>query len=105
MRTRPDYCNECRAAVHFRYVKHDADSVYARCVECGALYDLINNGRIIREFRPSFTRRLAYYLHKVNAYGTQRNAALRGYSTLQPPASRYKRLLAYKAAMKERAGL
>lgn len=44
--------------------------------------------------------RIAYFTRKANQYGARRYDFLRGRSASRPPALRYKRLLAYKEAVK-----
>jgi hypothetical protein len=43
--------------------------------------------------------RIAYYIRKANEYGAQRFDYIRGRSVKKPPASRYRRLLAYKGGI------
>lgn len=43
--------------------------------------------------------RIAFFTRKANQYGARRYDFLRGRSASRPPALRYKRLLAYKAAV------
>lgn len=43
--------------------------------------------------------RIAYFTRKANHYGARRYDYLRGRTASRPPALRYKRLLAYKAAV------
>lgn len=102
MKTKPDYCNECRCAVHFRYTGHNAHSVYARCVECGPRYDLINDGTVLSEFRKSTVYRMAFYLRKANDYSEARFDILRGRAVKKTPATRLARLFAYKVALYDR---
>lgn len=45
------------------------------------------------------TDRIAYFTRKANQYGARRYDFLRGRTASRPPALRYKRLLAYKAAV------
>jgi hypothetical protein len=46
--------------------------------------------------------RIAYFTRKANQYGARRYDYLRGRTASRPPALRYKRLLAYKAAVHRR---
>jgi hypothetical protein len=46
--------------------------------------------------------RIAYFTRKANHYGARRYDYLRGRTASRPPALRYKRLLAYKAAVHRR---
>ncbi|GIP13997.1 hypothetical protein J1TS5_61670 [Paenibacillus macerans] len=43
--------------------------------------------------------RIAYFTRKANQYGALRFDFLRGRSAKRPPALRFKRLMAYKAAV------
>ncbi|GGG08604.1 hypothetical protein [Paenibacillus aceti] len=45
------------------------------------------------------SKRIAFFTRKANEYGALRYDYLRGRSAKRPPALRYKRLLAYKAAV------
>lgn len=47
----------------------------------------------------STANRIAYFTRKANQYGDRRYDFLRGRSVLRPPARRYTRLMAYKAAV------
>lgn len=46
--------------------------------------------------------RIAYYARKANEYGARRFDYLRGRSAERPAAGRYRRLMAYKAAVTRR---
>ncbi|GGG15742.1 hypothetical protein [Paenibacillus aceti] len=45
------------------------------------------------------SKRISFFTRKANEYGDLRYDYLRGRSAKRPPALRYKRLLAYKAAV------
>jgi len=49
--------------------------------------------------RKSTADRIAFFTRKANEYGARRFEYLRGRNVKKPPTGRYKRLMAYKAAV------
>jgi hypothetical protein len=102
MRVKRDYCNDCRQTVDLRYLGHDRHSIFARCTDCGAHFDLIYTPDKLRAFKPCLSLRMAFYLRAVNRYNGARFDILRGRPVKVPPASRPDRLLCYKLALSAR---